>query len=49
MVHFEDIEEVYKKLGGKLTPEEFRERVEKKFNEMNGLCDTKTAAMLVAS
>jgi replication factor A1 len=49
MVSFEEIEEVFKKLEGKLTPEEFRSKVEIKFTEMNGLCDSKTAAMLVAS
>ncbi|MCZ7403182.1 MAG: OB-fold nucleic acid binding domain-containing protein [Candidatus Methanoperedens sp.] len=49
MVSFEEIEEVFKKLEGKLTPEEFRSKVETKFTEMNGLCDSKTAAMLVAS
>jgi len=49
MVSFEEIEEVFKKLEGKLTPEEFRAKVELKFTEMNGLCDSKTAAMLVAS
>jgi replication factor A1 len=49
MVSFEEIEEVFKKLEGKLTPEEFRSKVEIKFIEMNGLCDSKTAALLVAS
>jgi replication factor A1 len=49
MVSFEEIEEVFKKLEGKITPEEFRSKVEIKFTEMNGLCDSKTAAMLVAS
>jgi replication factor A1 len=49
MVDFEEIEEVYKKLEGKLTRDEFRSKVEEKVNLMNGLCDSKTAAMLVAS
>ncbi|MCX9085467.1 MAG: OB-fold nucleic acid binding domain-containing protein [Candidatus Methanoperedens sp.] len=49
MVRFEEIEEVFKKLEGKLTPEEFMSKVETKFNEMNGLCDPKTAALLVQS
>ncbi|MCZ7392430.1 MAG: OB-fold nucleic acid binding domain-containing protein [Candidatus Methanoperedens sp.] len=49
MVDFEEIEEVYKKLEGKLTPDEFRSKVEEKVTMMNGLCDSKTAAMLVAS
>src|SRR5574337_494493 len=49
MVIFEEIEEVYGKLEGKLTRDEFKSKVEEKVNMMNGLCDTKTAAMLVAS
>ncbi len=49
MVDFEEIEEVFKRLEGKLTPDEFRSKVEEKVTMMNGLCDSKTAAMLVAS
>ncbi len=49
MVDFEEIEEVYKKLEGKLTRDDFRAKVEDKVTMMNGLCDSKTAAMLVAS
>jgi replication factor A1 len=49
MVNFEEIEAVYKRLEDKLTPDEFRLKVETKFTEMNGLCDPRTAAMLVAS
>ncbi len=49
MVDFEEIEEVYKKLEGKLTRDEFRSKVDEKVTMMNGLCDSKTAAMLVAS
>ena len=49
MVNFEEIEAVYKRLESKLTPDEFRSKVETKFIEMNGLCDPRTAAMLVAS
>lgn len=49
MVNFEEIEAVYKRLENKLTPDEFRSKVETKFTEMNGLCDPRTAAMLVAS
>jgi replication factor A1 len=49
MVDFEEIAEVYKKLEGKLTPDEFRSKVEEKVTMMNGLCDSKTAALLVAS
>lgn len=49
MVNFEEIEEVFKRLEGKLTRDEFRSKVEEKVVMMNGLCDSKTAAMLVAS
>lgn len=49
MVDFAEIEEVYKKLEGKLTRDEFKLKVEDKVTMMNGLCDSKTAAMLVAS
>jgi replication factor A1 len=49
MVDFEEIEEVYKRLEGKITRDEFKSKVEDKVTMMNGLCDSKTAAMLVAS
>ena len=49
MVSFEEIEEVFKKLEGKLTRDEFTAKVEEKVTLMNGLCDPKTAALLVAS
>ncbi|VVB90036.1 Replication factor A [uncultured archaeon] len=49
MVSFEEIEEVYKKLEGKLKPDEFKAKVEEKVTMMNGLCDSKTAALLVAN
>ncbi len=49
MVSFEEIEEVYKRLEGKITPDEFKKMVEDKVSMMNGLCDSKTAALLVAS
>ncbi len=49
MVDFEEIEEVYKRLEGKLTRDEFKSKVDEKVTMMNGLCDSKTAAMLVAS
>lgn len=49
MVDFEEIEEIYKRLEGKLTRDDFRSKVEEKVTMMNGLCDSKTAAMLVAS
>jgi len=49
MVDFEEIEDVYRRLEGKITPDEFKEKVEEKISAMNGLCDSKTAAMLVSS
>ncbi len=49
MVSSEEIEEYYKKLEGKLTRDEFKLKVEEKITDMNGLCDLKTAAMLVSS
>jgi replication factor A1 len=49
MVSSEEIEEFYKKLEGKLTRDEFKSKIEEKILCMNGLCDIKTAAMLVAS
>ncbi|MFZ2410462.1 MAG: OB-fold nucleic acid binding domain-containing protein [Candidatus Methanoperedens sp.] len=49
MVDFAEIEEVYKRLEGTLTRDEFKSKVEDKVTMMNGLCDSKTAAMLVAS
>lgn len=49
MVSFEEIEVFFNKLEGKLTPDEFMSKVDKKFSEMNGLCDLKTAAMLVTN
>ena len=49
MVSFEEIEEVYSKLEGKLTRDEFKSKVDTKFKDMNELCDYKTAAMMVAS
>ncbi len=45
---FEEIEVVYKKLEGKLTPSEFKAKVEEKLIALNGLCDAKTAAIIVA-
>ncbi len=48
MVSFEEIEEVYSKLEGKLTRDEFKSKVDTKFKDMNELCDYKTAALLVA-
>ncbi len=49
MVSFEEIQEVFKRLEGKLTPDEFKSMVEEKVSMMNGLVDSRTAAMLIAS
>jgi replication factor A1 len=49
MVNFEEIEEFFKRFEGKFTRDEFRSKVEEKVAMMNGLCDSKTAAMLIAS
>lgn len=49
MVSPEEIEEFYKKLEGKITRDEFKSKLEEKITFMNGLCDLKTAALLVAS
>ncbi len=49
MVSFEEIKDSFSRVEGKLTPDEFKSRVDKKFSEMNGLCDVKTAAMLVTN
>ncbi|MBU3967780.1 MAG: replication factor A [Euryarchaeota archaeon] len=49
MMSHEEIEEYYKKLEGKLTIDEFKSKIEEKITFMNGLCDLKTAAMLVSS
>jgi replication factor A1 len=47
MVSFEEIEEVYKRLEGKIAKDEFKKMVEDKVSMMNGLCDSRTAALLV--
>lgn len=46
----DEIIEIYKKqkLSGTITEEDFLERVGEKVIQMGGLCDTRTAAMLVA-
>lgn len=44
----DDISEIYEKIGGVISKEEFIEKVTEKVNQMSGLCDEKTAAMLVA-
>lgn len=44
----DDITEIYNKLGGIISEDDFRKKVDEKVEQMSGLCDTKTAAMLVA-
>ncbi len=42
------IDEIYSKLSKSISKEEFVEKVNEKVEQMGGLCDEKTAAMLVA-
>ena len=42
------IDEIYSKLSKSISKEEFTEKVNEKVEQMGGLCDEKTAAMLVA-
>jgi replication factor A1 len=49
MVISDEIEEIFKKLEGKLTRDEFNSRIEEKITLTNGLVNYKTAAMLIAS
>jgi len=44
----EQVEEVYRQVADRISPEEFMLRVEEKVALMAGLCDSRTAAMLVA-
>ncbi len=44
----DQIGDIYEKLDGIISKEEFTRKVEEKVEQMSGLCDTKTAAMLVA-
>ena len=44
----DDISEIYEKLGGVVSKDEFIKKVSEKVEQMSGLCDEKTAAMLVA-
>jgi replication factor A1 len=44
----QEIEEIFKAVSDRVSPEEFLTRVEEKVSLMAGLCDHRTAAMLVA-
>ncbi|WP_340819892.1 OB-fold nucleic acid binding domain-containing protein [Methanolobus sp. WCC4] len=44
----DEINDVYEKLGGVISKDDFTRKVEEKVEQMSGLCDTRTAAMLVA-
>jgi replication factor A1 len=43
-----ELEEIFKAVSDRISPEEFLTRVEEKVSLMAGLCDPRTAAMLVA-
>ncbi|MGZ7167340.1 MAG: hypothetical protein ACXVIP_02895, partial [Halobacteriota archaeon] len=43
-----DVKDVYERLTTTISEEEFAERVNEKVEHMSGLCDEKTAALLVA-
>jgi len=43
-----ELEEIYRQVADSISPEEFEERVGEKVALMAGLCDSRTAAMLVA-
>nr|WP_321496928.1 OB-fold nucleic acid binding domain-containing protein [uncultured Methanolobus sp.] len=44
----DEINDIYEKLGGVISKDDFTRKVEEKVEQMSGLCDIKTAAMLVA-
>jgi hypothetical protein len=44
----DDVANIYERLANTISKEEFVERVNQKVEDMSGLCDDKTAAMLVA-
>ena len=43
-----EIKEIFEQVSGQISPDEFENRVEEKVSLMAGLCDRRTAAMLVA-
>ncbi len=43
-----ELEEIFQQLGGQISEDEFESRIEEKVSLMAGLCDRRTAAMLVA-
>ncbi len=43
-----DVKDVYERLATRISEEEFAKRVNEKVEKMSGLCDEKTAALLVA-
>ncbi|MDW7731833.1 MAG: OB-fold nucleic acid binding domain-containing protein [Methanolobus sp.] len=44
----DEVIEIYNKLGGIISQEDFLKKVDEKVDQMSGLCDMRTAAMLVA-
>ena len=44
----DELTEIYQQLSEQITPEEFETRIAEKVSLMGGLCDRRTAAMLVA-
>jgi len=44
----EELTEIFRQVEGQVSPEEFEARIEEKVSLMAGLCDRRTAAMLVA-
>ncbi|WP_406656056.1 OB-fold nucleic acid binding domain-containing protein [Methanolobus sp. ZRKC2] len=44
----DEVIEIYNKLGGIISQEDFQKKVDEKVDQMSGLCDMRTAAMLVA-
>jgi replication factor A1 len=44
----DELTEIYQQLSSQISPEEFETRIDEKVSLMGGLCDRRTAAMLVA-